>query len=186
MYTYVMNQIRFFLPLAFLSTILCALIYGAVQQNYRQSGYDPQIQLSEDIATRLGRGQAIQSVIPSTNKVDPSTSLAPFVIVIDDNFNVASSTGEIANGTLSIPKGVLEYTKTHGQDRLTWEPQSNVRIATIVTRFAGTNSGYVLVGRSLREVEKRTLNLLQMTITAWILSLVGIFILSAVLSSKKK
>ena len=40
------------LPLGVAVTLVCALIYATVQQNYRQSANDPQIQMAEDAALR--------------------------------------------------------------------------------------------------------------------------------------
>ncbi len=38
---------------------------------------------------------------------------------------------------------------------MTWQPERRVRIATVVVRYEGRESGFVLAGRSLREVEER-------------------------------
>ncbi|MBX4190035.1 hypothetical protein KW791_01945, partial [Candidatus Parcubacteria bacterium] len=50
--------------LAVVSTILCGLVYLALQQYIRASANDPQIQISEDMARVLGSGQPIQQVLP--------------------------------------------------------------------------------------------------------------------------
>ena len=39
-----------------------------------------------------------------------------------------------------------------GQDRVTWQPEAGVRMATVVVSF---DHGFVMAGRSLTEVEKR-------------------------------
>src|SRR6266536_2297586 len=51
--------------------------------------------------------------------------------------------------------GIFDYVKQNGEDRLTWQPQTGIRSAIVVTQFKGTTSGFVLAGRSLREVGKR-------------------------------
>lgn len=40
-----------------------------------------------------------------------------------------------------------------GEVRFTWEPAQGVRAATVLASYGGASSGYVLAGRSLREVE---------------------------------
>jgi hypothetical protein len=64
------------------------------------------------------------------------------------------------------PKGVLA-SATDRQNRITWQPQSGVRIALVVQHFGGTNqNGYVLVGRSLKDAEVRETTLLWMAVAA--------------------
>ena len=53
------------------------------------------------------------------------------------------------------PHGVLEYVRDHGEERVTWQPERRVRIAAVVVRYEGKGSGFVLAGRSLREIEGR-------------------------------
>jgi hypothetical protein len=50
---------------------------------------------------------------------------------------------------------VLDYVRANGEDRITWQPEPGVRIAAVVTRFAGNDSGFVLAGRNMREAQKR-------------------------------
>jgi hypothetical protein len=63
--------------------------------------------------------------------------------------------------------GVFDYTRAHGQDRITWQPRSGVRSAAIVARYGGAHPGFVLAGRSLREVEAREDRLTLMVGIAW-------------------
>lgn len=69
--------------------------------------------------------------------------------------------GPIAgSGTLdgklpTLPPGVFDFTRQNGQDGITWQPQPDVRSAIVVVHYNGLQSGFVLAGRSLREVEIR-------------------------------
>ena len=45
------------LPFAIIIVIFSGLVYAIVQQNYRQSANDPQIQIAEDLATAISQGQ---------------------------------------------------------------------------------------------------------------------------------
>ena len=46
------------LPLGLVTLILCGLVNLAVQQNYRMSANDPQIQIAEDVADAVSQGKA--------------------------------------------------------------------------------------------------------------------------------
>jgi hypothetical protein len=139
------------LPLAIATAGLCGLAYLTVQQSLRMGANDPQIQMAEDAASNLNSGASVESVMPST-KVEIAVSLAPFVIVFDDSGKVLASSATLHSAVPTYPVGVLDYTRLHGQDRVTWQPEAGVRMATVVVRY---DNGFVLAGRSLREVEKR-------------------------------
>ncbi len=153
----VLNITRLWLPIAVVTAGLCGLVYATVQQSLRHSANDPQIQMAEDAAYALGSGHRTESVLPPT-QIDMSQSLAPFLIVYDDAGNVTASSASLYGRPPSLPQGVLGYTRAHGEDRITWQPAPGVRIAAVITPFAATNgapSGFVLAGRSLREIEER-------------------------------
>ncbi len=164
------NTLRHWLPLALVCTALCLLVYGAVQQDLRMGGNDPQIQMAEDTAVALAGGAAVGSVIP-TPQIDVARSLAPFVIAYDDSGKVLASSGLLHGQVPALPPGVLDYVRQHGQDRVTWQPEPGVRIAAVVARFDGRQSGSVLAGRSLREVEKRESDLLLLSGAALVVTL---------------
>jgi hypothetical protein len=146
--------LRQWVPLAIAVTGLCGLVYLAVQQELRQNANDPQIQIAEDAAAVLEGGASPESVVPA-GTVDIGRSLSPFLMVFDDRGAVAGSSAELHGRTPEFPGGVLDYVRTHGEDRVTWQPEEGVRIAAVVVRFQGASPGFVLAGRSLREVETR-------------------------------
>src|SRR5579864_1287015 len=75
--------IKQWLPLAFLTTVVCGLVYGAVQQNFRQSANDPQIQMAEDAAVALNTGTPLTSLAP-VRTVDIAASLSPYLVFYND------------------------------------------------------------------------------------------------------
>jgi sensor histidine kinase regulating citrate/malate metabolism len=159
---------------------LIGLIYAAVQQDIRQGANDPQIQMAEDIAAKLANGEQVQNVVPS-EKVDIAKSLAPYVIIFDANGNPIASSAQLDGQTPTIPSGVFDSVRQNGEDRITWQPQAGVRSAVVVTQYKGQNSGYVLAGRSLREVEKREDNLLLILLTGWVVMLFVTLVATAIL-----
>ncbi len=159
--------VKYWLILAIVVTGLSWLIYAVVQQDIRQSANDPQIQLAEDSATKLADGQSIQEVVPE-EKVDIAKSLAPYIIVFDSSGKPVASSAQLNGQTPTIPVGVFASVRQNGEDRITWQPQSGVRSAVVVTQFKGSSSGFVLAGRSLREVEKREDFMMQIVFAGWI------------------
>ncbi len=156
--------VRLWLGLAALLTVAVGVVYGTQQQALRQGANDPQIQIAEDGAADLGRGAAPDAVA-GQGTVDMAASLAPFTIVYDGQGRVLASSARLDGVTPSLPSGVLEYARAHGQDRLTWQPRPGVRIAAVVER---AGDGAVLSGRSLREVEARVDQLDMLCMAGWL------------------
>lgn len=180
-----LSKLRTWIPLAVAITALTGLVYLAVQQGYRQSANDPQIQISEDLSRILSTGADTAKIVPSET-VDVSGSLSTFVIVYNDSGQVVASTAELDDTTPIIPAGVLDFVRAHGQERLTWQPKTGVRSAVVVTRFVGKSSGYVLVGRSLREVEKREEQLMAQVGLAWVATILATLAATLVFIPKHK
>ena len=159
------------LPLVLLTTLLAALVAAAVQQDQRQTANDPQIQLAEDTAAALAAGQPVTALVPAT-KVDLATSLAPYLIVYDDAGRPVAASATLNGAIPALPAGVLDAVRPGGEDRITWQPQAGVRGAAVITRVGGAAPGFVLAGRSLREVEKRIDALTGIVLLAWLGGLV--------------
>jgi hypothetical protein len=157
------------IPLAILASMTAFLTYTAVQQSQRSWANDPQIQMAEDAARALEAGADPASIVGAT-QIDAGLSLAPFIIVYDqDHASLAS--GALLSGKPPVPPGgVFDYvlgksrdggpyslrkTDVPGEERFSWEPEPNIRFATVVTHYGGAHPGFVLAARSLREIEKR-------------------------------
>jgi hypothetical protein len=145
------NILRKWIPFAVVICAFSALAYATVQQSERQSANDPQIQMAEDTAAALNGGASIDSVLPKT-QVEMSKSLAPFIVLYDVSGKPTATSGTL-NGQMPVyPKGALDSAKGTGENRVTWQPADNVRIASVVVPF---NGGFVMAGRNMREVENR-------------------------------
>ena len=166
--------LRYFLPLALLTSSFSLLIYVSVQQVYRQSANDPQIQQAEDVARLILAGRSATMVASSDNPVEISLSLAPFVAVFDDQGRLLSSTGKLHSEEIRIPSGTFDYARTHLEHRFTWQPEPGVRQAVVLVRYEqGERRGFVLAGRSLRESEQRTHELGVNIFIAWVVTILG-------------
>lgn len=167
------STFKLLLLFAFFITLTCGLVYATVQQNFRQSANDPQIQMVEDTTRALEAGASAQSLV-GTSQIEIDKSLAPYMVIYDENTNVIASNAKLNNEPPKPPKGVFSFTKEHGQDRITWQPEENVRSAIVMQHY---NGGYVLAGRSLREVELREAKLTQQIEGVWIAGMLGALVL---------
>lgn len=166
------NIIRHWLPLAVVIVLLCGLVYLDVQQSLRWGANDPQIQMAEDGAAALAAGGTPGSVLPAT-QVDISTSLAPFLVIYKDTGEPLASSGLLHGAAPLLPSGIFTYTRQNGEDRVSWQPEPGVRVAAVVVAYGGSQPGFVLAGRSLREVEQRESQVEQICGIAMLVTLVG-------------
>ena len=142
------------LPLAAVSTIVCLLVFVTAQQSLRTGANDPQIQMAEDAARALERGEAIDKVMPAA-KVEIERSLAPFLMIYDTDGRPIAGSGTLNGQSAAPPAGVFSYVSQHAEERVTWQPERGVRLAAVVLRTTAKPAAFVLAARSLREVEKR-------------------------------
>jgi hypothetical protein len=156
------------------------LAYTLVQQNIRSGANDPQIQMAEDAAAALAKGAPTSSVL-THRLVDIGASLSPYMVIYDENEKPIAGNGRLDSRPPTLPDGVLAFTKAHGEDRITWQPRRDVRAAIVVKYFQGDQSGFVMVGRSLREAEKRTSALLMLTTAVWLAAISFTLIISIIL-----
>ena len=164
------------LPLAGLASALCLLIYVSAQQTGRQMANDPQLQIARDTKAALAGGQQISALIPQT-QTDLATSLSPFITAVAEDGSIIASSARLHGQPRSVPDGVLKSVKANGEERVTWQPEPGVRMATVVTRNPGPSGGYVIVGRSLAETEERIQKLGSLLFLGWAATLIGVLIL---------
>lgn len=171
--TQVLDWLELFAPAVVGGTVLALLVSVAVQQDLRQSANDPQIQMAEDLAADLSRGTDPHTAAP-VRRVNIAWSLAPFIIVFDEAGKPTASSAELDGHVPIVPSGVFEFVRRHGEERLTWQPRQGVRIAAVLVRYGGPHPGFVLAGRSLREVERREDALRNHVAMAWLLMMLGV------------
>jgi hypothetical protein len=161
--------LKAWLPFAVTISAFCLLVYAAVQQAYRQSADDPQIQLANDAADALADGHSAQALVPAI-KISVNKSLAPFLIIYDTNGHEVASSGSLDGQTPALPNGVLDSTKQLGENRISWQPRNGVRIATVIVSY---KDGFVLAGRNMREIEQREAQVSMFAGITWILAMLG-------------
>jgi hypothetical protein len=169
-------MIGYWLPLAIVASGLCFFTYVAVQQNYRMSANDPQVELAQNDAAALSAGTSPEQIVPSTS-VEIGKSLSTFTLIFDANGNVLASSALLDGKTPSIPAGSLTAALKTGENRVTWQPRTGLRFATVIDAYTSpAGKGYVLVGRSLREAEARIDNLTLMLTLTWLAALIASFV----------
>lgn len=162
-------------------SLVYGVIYVVAQQDLRLGANDPQIQLAEDSAAALSANNSTV-VYTAATKVDIAKSLAPFMMIYDNNQQLVSSSAVLDGSTPVLPPGVLMNTTAAHQNRVTWQPRGGVRVAAVVVKY---DHGYVLAGRSLREVEKRESSALYLVLIGW-LATVGFILVWAWLTPLAK
>ena len=150
------------LVLAGIATGVALALYAIPQHVLRSGLNDPQIQMASDLAAKLERygvndGLRQGALLSSESGVgiDMDRSLSPFLIVFSDAGQPLSSNAQLDSQTPTPPKGIFDYVRQHGEERVTWQPRRGVRIAAVVERVNGSQPGFVLAGRNMREVEAR-------------------------------
>jgi len=141
------------------------LIYTSVQQNYRSSANDPQIQIAHDLRDRLQQGKPL--IFDDT--VELKTSPSVFKESFDSNGNSIQSTGFLDGKRPNLPKGVFEHARAKGENWITWQPKRGIRMATGIVAVNSKAVAYLAVGRSLKDVEQRISRLTTMVFISWLL-----------------
>ncbi len=159
-------------------TVIFGVIYVTVQQSYRMAANDPQIQLARDINARLQQGMPVEKFF--TDTIDITQSLSPFVALYDATGKPLRSSGYLENKMPELPAGVFNFTKSHAEYQVTWQPRPEIRMAVELLSSSASPVGFVVSGRSLQEVEVREHNLVAMVFIGWIVC-VALVLLYAVL-----
>ncbi len=173
-------MLKQWLPLGFLAVVLCGLTYLATQQSLRLSANNPQIQIAEDTATAINNGTEPLLLIPR-GSVDISKSLSSYLVIFNASGTPIAGNGLIDGSLPNLPAGIFDYTRTTGEDRLTWQPRSGVRSAAVIVHTNSPSAAFVLSGRSLRGVEDQEDQLAIDTGITLITALIGTFLLKLLL-----
>ncbi len=173
--------LKYWLPVAFVLTFAAGTSYLTAQQVMRHSANDPQEQMAGDAAAALERGRSPEELV-SGDTVDIGRSLAPFLILFNEDGTPVASNARLDGAVPKPPRGVF-CSCGGGENRVTWRPRRGVRIASVIVHHAGAEPGYVLAGRSLRESERRTARLGAVLLILWVLALLGSLAVIAIVVS---
>lgn len=166
---------RIWVPIAIAVTGMSAVSIGTVQQIYRTSLNDPQVQIAEELAMQLEGGAKPPTLLATSTKIDIASSLRTYTVIYDKDLKPVVWNGVYAGKPPLPPKDVFENAKGSGgtgpgENRVTWEPEEGVRSAVVVVHVLKTD-GYVLSGRNMRETEDRIWRMQLIVGLIWLLTL---------------
>ena len=168
------------IPLAIAITGLCGLIYATVQQNYRQSLNDPQVQMAEDGAMALASGASPAEIVPRGVLINADKSLTSFIAVYDSKGTPLEASATIGGQPPKPPQGIFNAardnrgkdTSVANENRVSWQPSRDTRIALVV-KYVPERQQFVAAGRNMREVEIREAQLSRMIELGWLVIMVS-------------
>jgi len=124
-------------------TIVIGFSYAADLRILQYGAEAEQVQMVVDAAAALGRGASAGAVASANRQIDIETSLSPFIMIFDDQNRIMQSTGILNGVPVAPPRGVFNYVKNHGEDRITWSPKKGLRFAMVMKRVEGRMTGFV-------------------------------------------
>jgi len=165
------------LGFAAIITLACGIIYVTVQQNFRLSANDPQIQMAQDAAIAIDKGADPKNLAGTNAPLEISTNLSPFLVVYDPSGNLVAGGATLNGKPLKIPQGVIDYIRKNGRDAASWQPEPGVRQAMVGVSTAKRD--YIVVaGRSLGPTEERIGRLGEQVAFGWVMSLIGLLVVA--------
>ena len=159
---------RNFLAIVGTATLVIGACYTMVQQSTRLAADDLPLSTAQTIKIQLENGATPNDAVP-TQSINLRGNNNVFVIVTDASRHVLASSATLDSQTPLPPNGVFSYTATNGTDHFTWEPATNVRLATrVMTYSRGSDSGYIITGQSLSQAEDRIDTYGLLALAAWL------------------
>lgn len=171
------------IPLAAVASIVLAVGYVQDQQILRQSANEPQVQLSESIAAQIDAGVPPQAIVQG-GATPLELMQTPFILIYDGSGKIIGGNTSLNGQAPVLPAGVLGAGKgigPAGENRITWQPKNDLREALVVAPYTQASStGYVVVGRSLRETENEEHALTLRAVFGWVGTMAAVVIFSLI------
>ncbi len=177
------RALAIFINLAVILTVIFGIIYIAVQQSYRTNANDPQVEVVGQVEEVIKQDVPLDAIVSEAEQIDMAESLSLFVMIFDTDKKLVGSSATIDGQAPTPTDGAFEYAKQHSENRFTWEPKPGVRIAAVLASVDG--KGFVLAGRSLKEIESREVALLKLVVIGWAIAILLTAILSVLLKPRQ-
>lgn len=170
------KETLFFLAFFLLATIMIVFVYAIAQNILRAGANDPQVQMAENAAFLLDHNAPMGPIVPELG-VELSRNSEPFIQIYDKKGSVVDGNATLHGKIPHIPKGALDNTKEISENRITWQPERGVRIATVIRRNGGQTPGFVITGRLLNETENRIGSIGKLCLLVWfgMICIFGVF-----------
>jgi hypothetical protein len=161
-----------------LFTVSCITAYGLARQGVRGAANYPQIDMAEEAAAQLADGVPVSPILDTSKGIaDIAKTSLPFMAIYSEDKVSVGYTGSFNGEAPLPPSGVFEYALKHDQNVVTWQPEKNTRIALVVRHIKGKDSGYLLVGKSLRAAESQIASLTVLALIGWFVGMALSFLL---------
>jgi hypothetical protein len=159
---------------AAVATLLCLIVYAAVQQCFRQSANDLPCQLAQDAVNAINKGTD-PKLLTGTQALDLSSTISPYVLIYDANGNAIGNNITLDGRIPKPPAGALNAARSNGVNSVTWQPRPGVRQATVMM---AAHRGYLVVaGRSLQNTEEHIYRTGILVLFGWAVSLVAMLVI---------
>lgn len=124
--------------------------FVAFQQSQRLNAYQPAVTAAKQTVFGLKHGQKPKHALPIITDVSTNT---PFVLIYDNNKKFVVSSANVTDMEFKYPDASLTYINKHSQNRMTWQPKTGYRYATVGIKY---KNYYVIGAYSLKEAENTT------------------------------
>jgi hypothetical protein len=169
--------VRARLAIAGTATLVLGAAYAMVQQSTRLSADDLPLNTAQVAKQELQGGSNAKDVIP-TLKTNLGGDTSVFVIITDGTEHVLASSAVLNGQTPLPPKGVFDFTASHGTDHFTWQPANGVRVATRVIKYGqAPDDGFIITGQSLQPYEDRISKYTLIALATWLAVLAWSYLL---------
>lgn len=172
-------SIWFILMLAGIFSVGCA--YVCTQQSLRLGANEHAASAAKQVLVKLQNGGTPQNVLPE--KTDMHTSITPFVYIYDDNKRLAATSAAYGSGNIVYPQSVLAEINKNGENRVTWQPKTELRFATVGIKYTG---GYVIGCYSLSESENTASHIGFLLLIGYALFAAGCAVLLGIIAASRK
>ncbi len=172
-----------FIVLTVLITLIFGSIYCVTHQIYRANANDPQVEVTNQVADVINQNVPLDAIVSEAEQIDMAQSLSLFVMIFDKDKKLIGSSAVIDGQTPTPSDQAFEVAKSSGDKRFTWEPKTGVKVAAVL-KMVG-DKGYVLAGRSLKEVETRQAGLIKTLAIGWAASVLSVAVLSLLLKPRQ-
>jgi hypothetical protein len=162
-------------------TFVFGVVYVSVRQTWRLGANEPQTSMVQDVVRELNNGRRPDDLF--TEKLDVAVNMAPFIIVYDKYGNPVAGSGYLDGTWPKVPVGVLAASKEGRVNKVIWQPNDRVRIASVSQE---ADNFYVLGGRSLMVIERKITNFTRWLVVAWLTTLALLIALCKLWEKKPK
>jgi hypothetical protein len=189
MLTY-LKKLSSWIVLAIAISFVFGFIFIATHQTIRSEANATLVDTAQNIAGYLENDDTIDSQIEQlsgqieqSTKVNLANSDKVFVSIYDGEGKPNASTGNVKGTARELDKGVIDTAKKNGVNKISWAPESDVRVAIVVYPIKKGDKGYLVVGKSLKETESNITRIGKILLVGWIITLLITLLSTIVLNN---